>query len=97
MKIISKFKDFYDYLTGVYGVDPKLVLDRRNMLNYELGIDTKYLLKIGTHVIDIFVDNIGNIHYGDNLCSCPDFIMGTIELPVSFVINVSPFCNFSNL
>jgi hypothetical protein len=28
MKIISKFKDYYDYLQGVYGVDPKLILDR---------------------------------------------------------------------
>lgn len=28
MKIISKFKDYYDYLQGIYGVDEKLVLDR---------------------------------------------------------------------
>lgn len=30
MKIISKHKDYYDYLTGVYGVDPVLVYDRRH-------------------------------------------------------------------
>ena len=29
MKIISKYKDYYDYLTGIYGVDDKIVLDRR--------------------------------------------------------------------
>lgn len=29
MKIISKSKDYYDYLVGVYGEDPKLILDRR--------------------------------------------------------------------
>lgn len=29
MKIISKYKDYYDYLSGVYGVDEKVVLDRR--------------------------------------------------------------------
>ena len=29
MKIISKYKDYYDYLKGVYGEDIKLVLDRR--------------------------------------------------------------------
>lgn len=29
MKIISKYKDYYDYLQGVYGVDEKIVLDRR--------------------------------------------------------------------
>ena len=30
MKIISKFKDYYDYLQGIYGIDDKLVLDRRS-------------------------------------------------------------------
>lgn len=30
MKILSKFKDYYDYLQGMYGVDEKLVLDRTN-------------------------------------------------------------------
>lgn len=29
MKIISKYKDFYDYLVGIYGEDEKLVYDRR--------------------------------------------------------------------
>jgi len=29
MKIISKFKDYYDYLIGIYGSDEKLVYDRR--------------------------------------------------------------------
>ena len=29
MKIISKYKDYYDYLTGVYGIDEKIVYDRR--------------------------------------------------------------------
>jgi hypothetical protein len=27
MKIISKIKDYYDYLQGIYGIDEKLVLD----------------------------------------------------------------------
>ena len=27
MKIISKYKDYYDYLQGIYGVDEKLILD----------------------------------------------------------------------
>jgi hypothetical protein len=30
MKILSKYKDYYDYLTGIWGEDPKLILDRRN-------------------------------------------------------------------
>jgi hypothetical protein len=28
MKIISKYKDYYDYLQGIYGVDNKVILDR---------------------------------------------------------------------
>lgn len=29
MKIISKYKDYYDYLSGVWGEDPKLILERK--------------------------------------------------------------------
>lgn len=29
MKIISKFKDYYDYLTGIYGIDEKVVYVRQ--------------------------------------------------------------------
>lgn len=31
MKIISKHKDYYDYLVGHYGYDEHIVYDRRNM------------------------------------------------------------------
>ena len=31
MKIISKFKDYYDHLQGIYGIDPLKVLDRTQM------------------------------------------------------------------
>ena len=30
MKIIAKYKDYYDFLQGIYGVDEKLVYDRRD-------------------------------------------------------------------
>lgn len=30
MKIITKHKDYYDYISGVYGIDEKVVYDRRN-------------------------------------------------------------------
>lgn len=30
MKIISKYKDYYDYLSGIYGVDEKIILNRTN-------------------------------------------------------------------
>ncbi len=29
MLILSTYKDFYDFLSGVWGADPKLILDRR--------------------------------------------------------------------
>jgi hypothetical protein len=31
MKIISKHKDYYDYLVGIYGEDPLKILDRRDV------------------------------------------------------------------
>ena len=30
MKIIDSKKDYYDYLSGIYGIDDKIVFDRRN-------------------------------------------------------------------
>lgn len=32
MKLIGKWKDFYDYLQGIYGVDEKLILDRTEFI-----------------------------------------------------------------
>lgn len=29
MRILSKYRDYYDYLSGIWGEDPKLILDRR--------------------------------------------------------------------
>lgn len=34
MKIISNYKDYYDYLAGTFGVDPKIVYERQ--LGYKL-------------------------------------------------------------
>lgn len=35
MKIISKIKDYYDYLQGVYGIDEKVCYDRRDITNID--------------------------------------------------------------
>jgi len=47
MKIVSKFKDYYDFQMGTYGVDERLVLDRREFtpIPYprEFGVDTFYI------------------------------------------------------
>ncbi len=32
MLILSKYKDYYDYLVGIYGIDQDIVLDRRGYL-----------------------------------------------------------------
>ena len=34
MKIISKFKDFYDYKVAKYGVDEKLIYNRKTYCDY---------------------------------------------------------------
>ena len=36
MKIISKFKDFYDHKVAKYGIDPVLVFDRRQLPEAEI-------------------------------------------------------------
>lgn len=52
MKIISKFKDYYDYLQGIYGVDERLILDRvqYSPMKYTPG-DSVETLYIGDYVI----------------------------------------------
>lgn len=48
MKIIDNRKDIYDYLVGIYGIDEKIILDRRNYKNYDsestFGYGKKYTL-----------------------------------------------------
>lgn len=45
MKIISNFKDYYDYLTGIYGIDPKVVYERK--LEVYNPSDIMYLSVLG--------------------------------------------------
>lgn len=40
MKIISKYKDYYDYLTSIWGEDEKKILDRRVDITTNLGTIT---------------------------------------------------------
>lgn len=67
MKIISKHKDYYDYLQGIYGVDELKVLDRRSDNSYtqpELSIDNynrdnvyHYTFAICNELYDVYVRN----------------------------------------
>lgn len=68
MKIISKYKDYYDYLVNIYGIDEKLILDRRqyNKIPYipsNLSITT---LHIGEYMIQGLWYN-GKLNFGEKI------------------------------
>jgi|GEM_PF-5512259 len=67
MKVLSKFKDYYDYQVGVYGEDPLLIYDRRNgQGKINIDFDTVITVFIGNKVIQGII--IGGEHYwGDDL------------------------------
>ncbi len=67
MKIISKFKDYYDYLQGIYGIDEKLILDRTKFVNcYPYGENAVARFFICGMVIEgLFRD--GKFWYGKEL------------------------------
>lgn len=65
MLIISKFKDYYDYLTGIYGIDNKLVLDRRD--NYNDNFPNEYLrFFIAGYIVEGLYQN-NQFYYGESL------------------------------
>lgn len=64
MKIISKYKDYYDYLVGIYGEDPKLVLDRRE--GTSIIPSEVFALCIGNKMIQGIYKN-NTYYYGDQL------------------------------
>lgn len=67
MKIISKYKDYYDYLIGVFGEDSKLILDRRGGGNkFILNDGEVVIVCIGNKRIEgIYKDD--NFYYGSDL------------------------------
>jgi hypothetical protein len=68
MKIISKIKDYYDYLSGIYGIDEQIVYDRRKF-EEPFGNLSKFPTKFYNHHLDdtektdFVLLEIGNIHY----------------------------------
>lgn len=46
MHILSKYKDYYDYLSGIWGVDEKVVLDRTKFSPIKPNFDYNNLFKI---------------------------------------------------
>jgi hypothetical protein len=66
MKIISKYKDYYDYLSSIWGIDEKLVLDRRETENYCLIDNTIFRLYIAGYIIEGLMKD-DKFYYGNNL------------------------------
>lgn len=67
MKIISKHKDYYDYLVGIYGEDPLIILDRRD---YDLPdfSDRDQLVDLyicGLNICGLLKDN--KFYYGEDI------------------------------
>ena len=55
MKIISKFKDYFHYLVGVYGEDPLIVLDSRECMNMNDVLDVFYPRKNHNKRITLYI------------------------------------------
>ena len=72
MKIISKFKDYYDYLVGIYGEDPLIILDRRECMNtkqcvsYHSRENKKITLFVGGNKIEGIVFGTNSKHYNNS-------------------------------
>jgi hypothetical protein len=65
MKIIDKKRDFYDYLVGIYGIDEKLVLDRRNSTNIQFPPNYLRFYIAGYIIEGLYVDK--KFYYGKAL------------------------------
>lgn len=68
MKIISSYKDYYDYLSGIYGVDEKIILDRRNFHTPFFTGDTKTKLRL--FICDMVFEGIyyqNKYYWGENV------------------------------
>lgn len=58
MKIISKYKDYYDYLVGIYGEDPLKILDRRKFQKHVYIKDNLFLYFCGQYYLRGKSDNL---------------------------------------
>lgn len=81
MNIISKYKEYYDYIQSFYGIDKDIVLDRRKTWEdeyitdgYTHSFDSKdgcfyYVVEIGTnqYVIKVTYKPNENCNYNDNI------------------------------
>lgn len=73
MLIIDKRKDYYDYLTGIYGIDKKLVLDRRIVRYPYLSYSTAFSICICGIKYSGYYDG-KSYYYGEDLIPLGKFI-----------------------
>lgn len=68
MKIVSKYKDYYDYLSGIWGSDPKITLDRREFEHPEFFSHhpEQIRLYICGKIVEGFWDG-ENFYFGESL------------------------------
>ena len=70
MKILSKYKDYYDHLKGIYGEDPLLFLDRTSSnspVPYSTWYDREISIFIGEWVIQAILLKNGSVKFADDL------------------------------
>lgn len=75
MKILSSYKDYYDYLTGIYGEDPLIILDRRihkqpYFIHNTNNPIKEYSLFIGNYCVDFLTYN-GIPYFGEAVKTIP--------------------------
>jgi len=103
MKIISKYKDYYDYLVGQRGIDNKIVLDRREgivLKGYDISKSSLVLVHICGITYTGYTNSRGITYWAKNLSKCgkkiKSFFRGTIEYEIilrdgaKIVINPTP-------
>lgn len=80
MKIISQYKDYYDYLVGIYGEDPKLILDRRPTVKTDSRSDyvVEYVWVCGYEIVGMWLN--GRFLCGNGLAP---FALTKEEIPKS--------------
>jgi len=74
MKIISKHKDYYDYMVGIYGLDPTITYDRRtdNLIRYEQAGYNTFGNPVSEHVFHICNNKVIIFEYKNKLYHQPN-------------------------
>lgn len=77
MKIISKYKDYYDYLQGIWGMDERLILDR-TLFSTTPDYNNKYYQFPHIELIRFYIcgNVVEGIYYQANIESIGRFLFG---------------------